>query len=153
MKNSKVLLEIVHYCAEEVERQGRGPTQVWWMVEAWIEAIAIRNAEYIHAPRQNDLLRCAWLIEREKNIENSWRCCDVRVGSRLCPPWPEVQELMNKFFERLPDMTPAEAYKEFLLIHPLQDGNGRIGKILFNWLGVSLAHPKMPPNFFNCANP
>ena len=45
------------------------------------------------------------------------------------------------------------AYHIFQMIHPFRDGNGRTGKILFNWLRGSLNYPEMPPNFFDCANP
>jgi fido (protein-threonine AMPylation protein) len=45
------------------------------------------------------------------------------------------------------------AYREFQTIHPFRDGNGRTGKILYNYLRGTLADPVMPPNFFNCANP
>jgi len=51
------------------------------------------------------------------------------------------------------DGTPAEAYREFQEIHPFRDGNGRVGKIVFNLLNGTLHDPQMPPNFFNCANP
>ncbi len=85
-------MKIVRFCAEEVERQGRGAIQVWDMVVAWMYAAA-------H------------------------------------------------------DGTPAEAYREFQEIHPFRDGNGRVGKIVFNLLNGTLHDPQMPPNFFNCANP
>jgi fido (protein-threonine AMPylation protein) len=50
-------------------------------------------------------------------------------------------------------MTPDEAYLEFEEIHPFVDGNGRAGKIIFNWLADSLGDPKMPPNFWGIYNP
>ena len=45
-------------------------------------------------------------------------------------------------------MTPEEAYKEFQIIHPFEDGNGRVGKIIYNKLKNSLDNPTFPPIFF-----
>lgn len=60
---------------------------------------------------------------------------------------------MERFVARLGALSPAMAYKEFEEIHPFSDGNGRVGKILFNWLLGMLHEPAMPPNFFGGDNP
>lgn len=44
-------------------------------------------------------------------------------------------------------------YYEYEEIHPFVDGNGRSGKILYNYLLGRLDDPIMPPNFFGSANP
>jgi fido (protein-threonine AMPylation protein) len=43
-------------------------------------------------------------------------------------------------------MTALEAYKEFEFIHPFEDGNGRTGKIILNWINGTLLDPIFPPN-------
>lgn len=143
--------EIVRFCAEEVERQGRGPIQVWNMFDAWVTAIGFKSPELVYPPR--DLIKLlGHLVEPTKNNRYSWRSCGVRVGSRICPPPQEVDGLMMKWSENLPNVSPEEAYREFEEVHPFVDGNGRVGKIVFAWLRNEMESPTLPPNFFNCAN-
>lgn len=61
-----------------------------------------------------------------------------------------VQELLKS------QTTPTAAdvwYKEFEDIHPFVDGNGRTGKILYNWLNGTLKVPTIPFNWWGIANP
>lgn len=44
-------------------------------------------------------------------------------------------------------------YLRYEDIHPFRDGNGRTGKILFNYLKGTLDNPQMPPNFWGSSNP
>lgn len=46
-----------------------------------------------------------------------------------------------------------EFYYEFEEIHPFVDGNGRTGKVLYNYLTGNLNKPIMPPNFWGGSNP
>lgn len=143
--------EIVTFCAEEVERQGRGPIQVAWMIDAWVYAM-----EHPLTTMIDEKLRVikllGHLVEHE-NPKDQWRRFNVRVGDRICPNVSEVPDLMTRWANRLCDMKPSEAYYEFEMIHPFVDGNGRVGKIIFNSIADRMKTPFMPPNFFNCANP
>lgn len=150
--------DIVKFCAEEVERQGRGPIQVAWMVEAWDFAIGTWEqcwpvkSSTIFLDREGLLQKLGALVEHQ-NPDDRWRQYGVRVGDRVCPSVSEVPRLMDRWMEMVKGMTPEEAYKELMLIHPFVDGNGRVGKIVYNALKGSLDKPQMPPNFFHCANP
>lgn len=150
--------EIVKFCAEEVERQHRGPVQVAWMVEAWDYALSRTGLpESYRIPTLEEIMMLGKLVEHEVNTGISWRNCNVGVGDHIAPQHRELSELMDRWYSVIPrsrgqntGMTPEEAYKEFELIHPFQDGNGRVGKIIYNWLRFydGLIHPVLPPNFF-----
>ena len=150
------VLGIVRFCADEVERQRADPDAVCWMVEAWLMARRRfeRTPPLALASSLTPEIFMDWgrRIEPIKNAQG-FRDCDVRVGSRQCPPYQEVPKLMAEFVSALSELTPEEAYLRFQLIHGFRDGNGRTGKILFNWLRGSLNRPEVPPNFFDCSNP
>lgn len=136
---------IKDYIAEEVRRQGRGPDRIPGMFAAWMEAI---QAQYDGVPLNNWLInRWAHLIEPQYNDEgNWWRRVDVSVGLHNPPTAREVPRLMTRFIENVEGMEALEAYKEFEFIHPFEDGNGRTGKIILNWLNGTLFDPIFPPN-------
>jgi hypothetical protein len=143
-------LAIVKFCSEEVDRQGRGAIQVWNMVEAW-DYVMRQNASRKQLPTTAVIQECGHLIEPTKN-DGGWRKCGVRVGSYVAPVAKEVPSLMRKYAATLSGISPAEAYLALMKIHPLLDGNGRLGKIVFNWLNGTLDSPVMPPRFFDCVN-
>jgi Fic family protein len=86
----------------------------------------------------------AQMIERNANAMGV-RQCAVRVGSHSFPEWRNIPTLLERLWEKRDSLTPIEFYKEFELIHPFVDGNGRTGKILLNWLNGTLLNPIFPP--------
>jgi hypothetical protein len=142
-------VNVIEYVTEEVRRQGHDVTQldgierVAWMLFAWSYALS-------HADRKPDLgdvIPLGTKVERCKN-SRGYRQCAVRVGIYVCPDCREVSRLLVQMFKHRDDMTPLEFYREFEQIHPFVDGNGRTGKILFNWLNGTLLEPIFPPNDF-----
>lgn len=84
--------------------------------------------------------------------------------------WAEVprllEHLLNSYYsgilfsDALPETNHPKAqnaedqfYFHYEEIHPFRDGNGRSGKILYNYLLGTLDNPKMPPNFWGGSNP
>lgn len=65
-----------------------------------------------------------------------WRLCNVRVGSYRAPDWRQIPDLMKEYWEKFPSLKSWEAHNEFEKIHPFQDLNGRVGRIL--WLVKAL---------------
>ncbi len=137
------------YCAEEVRRQGRGPDRVPGMFEAWMDAL---HEQYVGEPLNARMVtRWAAMIEPNYNYPDEWRGVDVMLtsftGETVIPPHSvNVPRLMLRFFEHVEDMEALEAYKEFERIHPFEDGNGRTGKIILNWLNGTLLDPIFPPS-------
>ena len=140
-------MTVIDYITEEVTRQGHyvqfldGIERVGWMVNAWCYALRSRP----RLPRMRDAIELGRLVEPDKNASGI-RNCNVRVGPRVCPDFECVAFLLDSLFEKRDTFTPIQFYKEFELIHPFRDGNGRSGKILMAWLGSTLLQPTFPPN-------
>jgi fido (protein-threonine AMPylation protein) len=76
-------------------------------------------------------------------IAGKYRTVNVRVGDRVCPDWHDVVPMMIKWLDTIP--TTAEECKQqhikFELIHPFEDGNGRVGRILYNIQRMAIGLP------------
>ncbi len=85
----------------------------------------------------------------------AYRKVDVRVGSYYCPPHEEVGKLMRRFIEWYDEakgVTPAFelaglAHVRFVRIHPFRDGNGRVARLVMNFLLIRNGFPFL--NIFN----
>jgi len=80
--------------------------------------------------------------ESKSDIAGKFRNHLVRIGEHLAPDWQDVESLMKEFFgcinNKPKDMNVVEfaaiTHYRFEKIHPFADGNGRIGRLIMNYL-------------------
>lgn len=80
--------------------------------------------------------------ESKPDIAGKLRDYNVRVGDYRCPDWQDVKNLMKDFFEwynenknkEHPVELAAIAHYKFVKIHPFGDGNGRIARLIANFI-------------------
>ena len=88
--------------------------------------------------------------ETKPDIAGKFRDYLVRVGSHLAPDWQDVENLIKKFMEfinRDKKINPVElagrTHYQFEKIHPFGDGNGRIGRLLINFILWHKGYPML----------
>lgn len=87
--------------------------------------------------------------ESKHDIAGDFRKYLVRVGNYVAPDWQDVNKLMIELINfidssRLNSVElSARAHYKFEKIHPFGDGNGRIGRLLMNYLLWRKGYPMM----------
>jgi hypothetical protein len=167
-----VQLNIIKYCAEECKRQYSGNMSVYNLVDAWTEAISF--VELGRKVTLDMIERFGILVEPQKN-KSGYRSIRIGVGNGIewiekAPPdrvIPQLKQLIESYYDgalawSYKDNKPLnplandqedQFYYEYEEIHPFVDGNGRTGKIIYNYLKGTLLDPQMPPDFYGVGNP
>lgn len=79
--------------------------------------------------------------ESKPELAGKYREYRVRVGMHIPPDWQDIPILMKQFiahFKKDHAMNPVElaarTHYQFEYIHPFGDGNGRVGRMLTNYI-------------------
>jgi len=153
---STKLLNVFRFCAEEVEHQREGALPVFNYVRAW--NVALEECASGSSLDLDLLGRLASLIEPVDNIGGRYRNGIVLINYIETGTPPQyIRQEMHEFCELVaayqrgeredgfgPPLTPQSLYVLFEKIHPRVNGNGREGKIIFNWLSGTLDCPTFP---------
>lgn len=139
-------MSVVRFCAEECERQESGPLSVHRMVLAWDYAVDKQSGGTLFT--SDDIEHMLSVVEPDKNPDG-FRRTPVRIRFKVIG-WQNIPRSIASLVDAQDVLEPRDLYKEFELIHPGADGNGRVGAILYNWRSGSLSVPLTPPDVFGC---
>jgi hypothetical protein len=155
--HSNEMERIIAYCAEEVRRQGDTAWHVWRMYDAWLFALEEEGKNYrgtaddVATPLTKALIEELGRMVDEIN-EMGFRKTAIFISDGYTSvekaPALDIDWRMNKLISNQWSMTSIDFYAEFEEIHPFSDGNGRVGKILYNWHRGSLMDPVWPKDLY-----
>ena len=87
--------------------------------------------------------------ETKPDIAGKYRDYLVRVGNYRAPDWQNIKKLMKNLTEFInheklnPNELAGIAHYKFEKIHPFGDGNGRIGRLIINYILWNNGYPML----------
>jgi len=136
------MTDVTRWAAAECARQESGELSVAWMVEAWVHA----RKRQLSSPTMGDVVTLGIRVDPARN-HAGFRTTPVRVGETTLA-WNTVVAGVRQVVDNWGVLEAGEVYLLFEETHPFNDGNGRVGSILYNWHRGSLAHPVAPPDYW-----
>jgi len=87
--------------------------------------------------------------ETKRDIAGKYRDYLVRIGNYIAPDWQDVEKLINRLVRYIkkskenPVELAARVHYRFEKIHPFGDGNGRMGRLLMNYILWHKSYPML----------
>ena len=131
-------------CKIECNRQHVGEVEHQQLINAYNYMLSTSH----RLVTVENILRIASIIEPVK--AKSFRRTPVTFANASMGLTPElIPNAMEALIENRDQLSIDEFVKEFLVIHPFQDGNGRTAFILYNMLNRRGTFPEELPDYFN----
>jgi len=141
----------IKWAASECERQRSGEKSVYWLCSALDWLRESRDCYNIFITKL-EIKKLGIIVEPSQNF-HGFRTLPITIKGQVNQPcdFERVLEMLCDSYEET-QMTPDEFYYNFQTIHPFNDGNGRVGSLIWNLLrgdipkglGQSL---KVPPKY------
>lgn len=108
----------------------------------------IRNNEF--KLNQHQIINLHKLLVENLGIKTGYKKVNIVVNNKLTTPAGQVRAEMNKLLrwwesskksKRYPLALAADFHQRLEYIHPFEDGNGRVGRLLFNFILLKYGYP------------
>lgn len=146
--------KLTDFAIEECSRQNDlSLDSVARMVEATIEAYNCWLSCFIHNDEETEenifyFIKRLGAIVKPQNEKGFRQTPVVFANGDSGISHNQIERVLKLLISAINGLTADEFYIEFEKIHPFEDGNGRVGAILWNLLSNN-ADPVCPPDFFN----
>jgi len=135
--------DVVRWATMECQRQHTDPNGVWRMIQAWdFTMTCVAGSPFA----ESDIVWIAGIVEPQNH---GYRTTPVSFpNGNFAMNAANVPRAMDMLYAHGDRTNPDAFVKEFLDIHPFEDGNGRTASIMYNLLRGTMSNPRMLPYYY-----